>query len=112
MDTQRSNLITQDGAVTLDGFEYEGLCATCEHAPTCMYAREPERPVLECEEFACFETEADSTAPRRISLAVHVPAEDQGDELTAKGLCGNCENRATCTFVKPEGGVWQCEEYR
>lgn len=29
-----------------------------------------------------------------------------------KGLCVNCENRHTCEFVKPDGGVWHCEEYR
>jgi NADH-quinone oxidoreductase subunit E len=29
-----------------------------------------------------------------------------------KGLCVNCENRHTCEFMKPDGGVWHCEEYR
>jgi hypothetical protein len=29
-----------------------------------------------------------------------------------KGLCINCENRHTCEFIKPNGGVWHCEEYR
>jgi len=29
-----------------------------------------------------------------------------------KGLCINCENRNTCKFIKPNGGVWHCEEYR
>lgn len=29
-----------------------------------------------------------------------------------RGLCVNCENRHTCEFVKPNGGVWHCEEYR
>ena len=29
-----------------------------------------------------------------------------------KGLCINCANRNSCQFVKPEGGVWHCEEYR
>jgi len=28
------------------------------------------------------------------------------------GLCKSCANRETCTFPKPEGGVWHCEEYR
>ncbi|MCK4679076.1 MAG: NAD(P)H-dependent oxidoreductase subunit E [Bacteroidales bacterium] len=27
------------------------------------------------------------------------------------GICVNCENRHTCSFIKPEGGVWYCEEY-
>jgi len=29
-----------------------------------------------------------------------------------KGLCINCENRSTCKYIKPNGGVWHCEEYR
>jgi len=28
------------------------------------------------------------------------------------GLCVNCEDRETCIYPKPEGGVWRCEEYR
>lgn len=28
------------------------------------------------------------------------------------GLCMNCDNRFTCAFPVPEGGVWHCEEYR
>jgi hypothetical protein len=29
-----------------------------------------------------------------------------------RGLCINCDVRGTCTFPKPEGGVWFCEEYQ
>lgn len=29
-----------------------------------------------------------------------------------KGLCINCENRNTCKYIKPDGGVWHCEEYK
>ena len=28
-----------------------------------------------------------------------------------KGLCINCDNRASCLFPIVEGGVWRCEEY-
>jgi len=27
-------------------------------------------------------------------------------------ICINCANRQTCKMVKPEGGVWYCEEYK
>jgi hypothetical protein len=27
------------------------------------------------------------------------------------GLCADCAARETCTFPRPEGGVWHCEEY-
>lgn len=28
-----------------------------------------------------------------------------------KDLCANCRNRDTCTYPKPEGGVWHCKDY-
>jgi hypothetical protein len=28
-----------------------------------------------------------------------------------KGLCINCDDRASCQFPIVEGGVWFCEEY-
>ncbi len=34
------------------------------------------------------------------------------DFAIIRGLCSICEGREACTFVKPEGGVWHCEEYR
>lgn len=34
------------------------------------------------------------------------------EPIAAVGLCSNCELRSTCTFAKPEGGVWRCDEYR
>jgi hypothetical protein len=40
------------------------------------------------------------------------PIETKGLESDLKGLCVNCDNRHTCTFPKPEEGVWHCEEYR
>ncbi|MHC4505741.1 MAG: hypothetical protein ACYTFI_20745, partial [Planctomycetota bacterium] len=39
-------------------------------------------------------------------------AGDEDDFARYRGLCGNCEERRSCTFPKPEGGVWHCEEYR
>jgi hypothetical protein len=27
------------------------------------------------------------------------------------GLCMTCEKRDTCTFPKPEGGVFNCDEF-
>ncbi|MEI9476493.1 MAG: hypothetical protein WCO26_07950 [Deltaproteobacteria bacterium] len=29
-----------------------------------------------------------------------------------RGLCTICEDHGVCTYPKPEGGVWHCEEYR
>lgn len=28
-----------------------------------------------------------------------------------RGLCVNCDHRYYCTYPKPPGGVWSCDEY-
>ncbi len=62
--------------------------------------------VFSCEEF-CAE------APAATSLPPPPAAPPRAEEpISFKGLCANCENRATCTLLRPESGVWHCEEYR
>jgi hypothetical protein len=108
-----------------------GLCSTCRHDPSCTYQRDPKRPVFSCEEFEIEVGErvklpggevvssgpspgADS--PGELARPTDTPAStgagDEDDFARHKGLCGNCEERRSCTFPKPEGGVWHCEEYR
>ncbi len=91
--------------------EFHGLCLTCNHNATCTFPRNPEQPVLHCEEFD------DSTKP--ITTEINTSATPQvistdtkkKDSIKYKGLCVNCENRASCKLPKPETGVWHCEEY-
>jgi len=102
---------TRDGVrVAPKKKEYRGLCITCKNAPTCTYPRDPDRAVLECEEFEGHEplqrwATGGDISPRQVSAA------KQEDSVKYKGLCVNCENREHCTFPKPESGVWRCEEY-
>ncbi len=67
--------------------------------------------MLQCEEF---ETAQPDPTPTRAARAV-VPTphrvSEPGSEGAMLGLCGNCEARSRCTFLKPEAGVWRCEEY-
>jgi hypothetical protein len=89
--------------------ENQGLCSTCIHAETCVRFKHMQEPVWYCEEF-------DDNIPSQ-------PAENQTktkdfdiSQATENaplymGLCANCRNRDTCTFPKPEGGIWHCEEY-
>jgi hypothetical protein len=84
--------------------EYRGLCSSCRNAPTCTYPRDPDQAVVQCEEFEGYEP-LQRRAPSQTSAA---QPEDSGKY---KGLCVNCKNREHCTFPKPEGGVWHCEEY-
>jgi len=90
--------------------EYTGLCLTCQNASSCMYPRNSDQPVLQCEEFDCYEVPMERTTVDRI-LAVARNGSRSDKTSNLKGLCVNCENRATCTFPKPEAGVWRCEEY-
>ena len=88
----------------------QGLCATCHEAAHCAYARNATGPILFCEMF-------DEGRPEEQVEADTPRAETQtaGEKRPAgrlKGLCINCDHRETCTFPKPEGGVWHCQEYR
>ena len=95
--------------------KHRGLCMTCENAPTCMFPKDPDWPVFFCELFesrvslpveAAGVDSASAIGPSTIeSPGLEVPPE-------FKGLCCDCSNRSTCTFMKPEGGVWHCEEYQ
>ena len=88
----------------------EGLCATCNEEPNCFYARNADRPVLFCEMFDNTSPVSEKEPQGERSKAQQGETE-QIQSATLKGLCVNCENRETCTFPKPEEGVWHCEEY-
>ncbi len=79
-----------------------GLCKTCKNAATCTFPREAGRPVRFCDEFDG-EEKAEEVKPK-----VEVKKTPLND---LKGLCRLCDRAESCTFPKPEGGVWHCEEY-
>ena len=92
--------------------EYTGLCITCQNAASCIYPRDLDQPVLQCEEFDCYETPMETTTVDKILAIARTRDTSDTEEVVAlKGLCVNCENRTTCIFPKPETGVWRCEEY-
>jgi len=85
-----------------------GLCSTCDKAAECTLPVDPTRPVLQCESYESLaRTDPDGGAARPGRQAD--PEEDPG---ALKGLCRNCEKRRDCTLPKPEGGVWDCQEYQ
>ena len=91
--------------------KYQGLCSTCKRAPGCVFPRDPHRPVMQCDEFEGLEKlVVEKPEVRKQSEPVAEKARsDAASEF--KGLCRLCEIRATCTYPKPKGGVWHCEEY-
>jgi hypothetical protein len=87
-----------------------GLCGTCRNAPTCMYLRNSSKPILHCEEFEEFPCDADNN-PMEAKMSLVRSEGNPQEKSKYFGLCANCKHRDTCTFPKPQGGVWHCEEY-
>ncbi len=90
--------------------ELLGLCKYCLLASECVFPREKGRPIHFCDEF-------EGGGPKETSSPEASVRETRGTESPEEleeeliGLCRNCALRHTCTFPKPEGGVWHCEEY-
>jgi hypothetical protein len=91
-----------------------GLCGTCRYAPGCAFHRDHKFTVFHCEEFE-FEDVPVPRIEERVRPAANPGVHDNpGMSGNAKypGLCGDCENRASCMFAGPERCAWHCEEYR
>ena len=91
------------------GQESIGLCSCCNSHQTCTFRRNDGDPILQCEEFDGMIPSRLKVVSRRKPLKMSFPT---GDSDLLPGLCGVCEDRTACTYPKPEGGVWHCEEYR
>ena len=93
---------------------YRGLCLFCKNANECEFPRDPEQPILHCDEFEGMRIDAGDLSRRKVTLKDPIsPANEvkNSEEGVVLGLCRNCSKLKTCTFPKPEGGVWHCEEY-
>lgn len=92
---------------------YAGLCELCNLRSTCSFPRSMEHPVTSCEEFDGGAVQAGQRVA--VSSATRLPLEVVSRASVtnpmARGLCTTCERFDTCQFPKPEGGVWQCEEF-
>lgn len=83
-----------------------GLCATCEHAPYCTHPRASGAPVLECDDASVLSI---TIAPVTGIDVVSGPA--RPFRASARGLCATCVRLGDCTYPRPEGGVWHCDEF-
>jgi len=88
------------------------LCSTCENNSTCKLPKDTDRPVLYCELFDDGRAAAHNSVEDPSPLSLKSSDRPEEEQKRFKGLCSNCENRWSCSFAKPEGGVWHCEEYR
>ncbi|MDI6762018.1 MAG: hypothetical protein QME83_03200 [Thermodesulfobacteriota bacterium] len=111
----KSNPAAEQRSIISNGVKnYLGLCSCCSCAPACTYPRDSGRPVLQCDEF-------DGISPPLNQMMKCVekpsvnrfsgPIPDAQSLSILRGLCAYCDGLNTCTYPKPEGGVWHCEEY-
>lgn len=96
--------------------EYLGICSTCNYAPDCAHRlRNPGLAIWDCENYDDYVHIAGAEINGGLSEIIPAPRKSHRPEFDAveyKGLCGNCEKRDECTFPRPAGGVWHCEEYQ
>jgi hypothetical protein len=102
MATKRQKKIAQPAELR----RAAGLCGLCVTAATCQYRRPADQPVSFCEEFDGGQPVARTQPLRQVRAATI-----ESEPALPPGLCRQCDNRQSCSFTKPEGGVWHCEEY-
>jgi hypothetical protein len=85
-----------------------GVCAACVYGNECAFEAEAGRAILQCEQFE-MAFPAEEVRPTRTQS--RTSPRNGKDSSKYAGICSNCENRETCSYPKPEGGVWRCEEY-
>jgi hypothetical protein len=93
---------------------YNDLCMTCNSIAICTTRKNKQQPTWFCEEFDDYVTVSEQELPATAFQPVQPPARVRtigNTSIQAKGLCENCESFAVCQYVKPDGGVWHCEEY-
>ncbi len=86
----------------------QGVCAACKYDPACIYEADAGHVILQCEQFE-LALPAQDALPDSNGAGASPTTGEAFYEYA--GLCANCENRETCIYPKPEGGVWRCEEY-
>lgn len=84
------------------------ICTTCNHYQICATRKDRRRPIWFCEEFDDY-VPVKEMKPKTDYKASLKKANNETQLF--KGLCINCENQKTCKIMKPNGGIWHCEEY-
>ena len=95
--------------------DYLGICSTCNYAPDCAHRlRNPTLAIWECENYDDYVRVSGAEVNVGVSEVAPAPRKlrrSEFDTVEYRGLCKNCEKRGECTFPRPAGGVWHCEEY-
>lgn len=92
--------------------DYISLCSSCRHNTACTFQEDRQTPAFFCEEFEIDPRPLTKKAGIEIVESGPSAAAGKDDSSEFIGLCSNCDNRKTCEYPKPEGGIWHCEEYQ
>ena len=84
-----------------------GICTTCNHVRTCLFAKATRNPVWYCDEFDSSDT---TSKPAAVMPSAKVSERHFG-EAQREGLCVNCETRTSCAHRKAGVTVVECEDY-
>lgn len=88
---------------------FRGICSACRNNVGCTFPRDPERPVLQCEEFSPHSSNT-NTKVRSMNVRDTLPSvyvQNPG----VGGLCKSCINFPSCTYPKSVSGSLFCDEY-
>jgi hypothetical protein len=88
-----------------------GLCLACKHDPGCIYEIGSDHMILQCEQFERGFPEFRARTMSESEISFRTLPNHQKASGKYPGLCSSCENRETCIYSRPEGGIWRCEEY-
>ena len=93
--------------------EYRDLCVTCNNAPICTSRKDFKRPVYFCEEFDDYVPPKKGVRVQKSASSPEHACKSPAGEISGQhlGLCLNCAHHETCTYPRPAGGIWHCEEY-
>ena len=94
-----------------DNMQNRSLCSNCENATDCTFQKDPQKSSIYCEEFEVDKSPSAKMTGKEKPLPTASADAEPKDLCKFIGLCSNCNNRRTCVFPKPEGGIWHCEEY-
>lgn len=86
-----------------------GVCSACIYGDDCTFEAESGGVILQCEQF---ELAFPAEEVRQNRTQSRTFTRNGRDSSQYAGICSNCENRETCSYPKPEGGVWRCEDYQ
>jgi hypothetical protein len=93
--------------------DIHGICTACKTGMHCEAALL--HTIWECEQFEPYQ----NLMVKKFAKDVAKLAGKKGNAVVKeiesgkyKGQCYYCEVRETCTYPKPKGGAWECEDYR